>query len=196
MENSVPMRSFRSRVDIVDLGDYPNAKRLFFPKMCNHCDNPPCVESCPVKGATYKRKDGPVVVDRKKCIGCGRCVDSCPYGARFMHPNIAVTNNPAKYAKSVFEVKGKKAADLRVVDKCDYCLHRLDAGIEEPACVRNCVGKARFFGDLNDPGSKISQLVAVNKTSHWAPDFGTRPSVLFIAPDKEIFDAADAAINE
>lgn len=195
MENAVPMRSFRSKVDIADTGDYPKAKRFFFPKMCNHCDEPPCVEPCPVKGATFKRKDGVVVIDRAKCIGCGRCVSSCPYGARFIHPNVAVSNDPQKYAAKVSEVKGKKAADLRVADKCDYCLHRLDAGIEEPACVRNCVGKARFFGDINDPKSEVAKLAAANKTSTWSPDYGTKPMVLFIALDKETLNAADGVIN-
>jgi len=195
MENAVPLNSFRSKVDIADAGKYPKAKRLFFPKMCNHCDAPPCIEPCPVKDATYKRDDGTVVIDPKRCIGCGRCVSNCPYGARFIHPNIAVTNDPAKYAKKVSEVRGKKAADLRVADKCDFCLHRLDAGIEEPACVRNCVGKARFFGDLNDKKSQISQLMAANKTSTWSPEFGTKPGVYFIVPDQEVFSAADGPIN-
>ncbi|OGQ97894.1 MAG: hypothetical protein A2505_05180 [Deltaproteobacteria bacterium RIFOXYD12_FULL_55_16] len=195
MENAVPLGSFRSRVDIADAGEYPKAKRMFFPKMCNQCDKPPCIKSCPVKGATFKRKDGVVVVDRRKCIGCGRCVTDCPYGARFIHPNIPVTNDPTPFAKTVKEVRGKKAADLRVVDKCDYCLHRLDAGIEEPACVRNCSGKSRFFGDVNDPKSEISRLIAANKTSTWSPEFGTKPGVYFIAPDKDVFTAADGPIN-
>jgi len=196
MENAVPLSMFRSKVDIVDVGEYPKAKRMFFPKICNHCAKPPCVPPCPVKGATFKRKDGVVVVDRDKCIGCGRCVSNCPYGARFMHPHIQVTNDPGKFAKKVSEVRGKKAADLRVVDKCDFCLHRLDAGIEEPACVRNCAAKARFFGDLNDSKSEISRLIAANKTSTWSPEFGTGPMVYFIAPDKDVFKAADGPINE
>lgn len=195
MENAVPLSSYRSKVDIADTGEYPKAKRMFFPKICNHCDEPPCVEPCPVEGATFKRNDGIVVVDQNKCIGCGRCINSCPYGARYLHPNISVVNDPVKYAETVPEVRGKKAWELRVADKCDYCLHRIDAGIEEPACVRNCVGRARFFGDLNDRNSEISQLLAANKTSTWAPDFGTKPAVFFIVPDQDVFSAADGPIN-
>jgi tetrathionate reductase subunit B len=195
MENAVPMGYFRAKVSIADTGEFPDAKRYFLPKMCNHCDAPPCVESCPVEGATYKRDDGTVVVERDKCIGCGNCIDDCPYGARFLHPFIPITNDPKPYAAKEPGLKGKKKSDLRVADKCDYCLPRLDAGIEEPACVRNCAGKARYFGDVNDPESQISKLIKDNKTSFWDPDSGTEPAQPFIAPDGEVFDVADGEIN-
>ncbi|MFZ6006720.1 MAG: 4Fe-4S dicluster domain-containing protein [Nitrospirota bacterium] len=195
MENAAPIGQFRSKVDIADMGEYPKPKRYFFPKICNQCDEPPCILPCPT-GATYKREDGVVMVDRDICIGCGRCVGACPYGARFIHPHIPVKNDPSKYAKDVPEVKGKKAKDLRVVDKCDFCSHRLAAGIEEPACVRNCMGRARTFGDLNDSNSAVSKLKASEKTETWHPDYGTKPRVHFIAPDKEVFKTADGLINQ
>jgi len=196
MENAVPLGKFRSKVDIADAGEYPKAKRYFFPKICNQCDEPPCILPCPVKGATYKREDGVVLVNWELCIGCGRCIPACPYGARFVHPHIRVKNDPAKYAKDVPEVKGKKAQDLRVVDKCDFCSHLLAAGIEEPACVRNCMGQARTFGDMNDPHSAISKLKISEKTAAWHPNYGTKPRVLFVAPDEEVFKVADGQINE
>jgi tetrathionate reductase subunit B len=196
MENSVPVSFFRAKVDFADTGEYPKAKRFFFPKLCNNCDNPPCVLPCPVKGATYRRaEDGVVMVNRDLCIGCGRCVKACPYGARFLHHYIPVKNDSTKYAKDVPEVRGKKAKDLRVVDKCDYCSQRLAAGIEEPACVRNCSGRARVFGDLNDPNSEISKLKASVKTEDWHPEYGTKPMTPYIVPDKGMFTAADGQLN-
>ncbi len=196
MENGVPVGKFRSKVDIADAGEYPKAKRYFFPKICNQCDEPACVLPCPVKGATYKREDGVVMVNRDLCIGCGRCVKACPYGARFLHPHLLVKNDPSKYAKDVEEVRGKRAKDLRTVDKCDFCSHRLASGIEEPTCIRNCAGRARFFGDLNDPNSAISKLKASVKTEVWNPDYGLKPRVYFIVPDKEVFKIADGLINQ
>lgn len=195
MENAVPMGQFRSKMDIADTGEYPKPKRYFFPKICNQCDEPPCILPCPVKGATYKREDGVVMVNRDLCIGCGRCVGACPYGARFLHPHIPVKNDPSKYAKGIPEVKGKKAKDLRVVDKCDFCSHRLAVGIEEPACVRNCMGRARVFGDINDPNSDISKLKATVETVDWHPEYKTEPKTPYIAPDREVFKTADGLIN-
>lgn len=196
MENAVSIGDFRAKVDIADVGVYPEAKRHFFPKHCNNCDDPPCIQSCPVPGATNKRKDGIVMVNKDLCIGCGRCVDDCPYGARFLHPHIPVKNDPKPYSKDVHEVRGKKASELRVVDKCDYCSHRLAAGIEEPACVRNCVSRAMVFGDINDPKSEISKLVASVRTVRWNSEYGTKPKTYYIASDEEVFDAADGQINK
>ncbi|MCB2216982.1 MAG: 4Fe-4S dicluster domain-containing protein [Desulfobulbaceae bacterium] len=177
MENASPMGYYRSKVDIVDIGDYPKPKRYFFPKICNQCDDPPCVPPCPVE-ATYKREDGVVMIKRDVCIACGACVEACPYGARFLHPYL----------------EGKSASE-NVADKCDYCSHRLAADIEEPACVRNCMGRARIFGDINDPKSEISKVMAENKTVTWRDDYGTKPMVFFIAPDPKVFQEADGSLN-
>ena len=196
MENAVPMGKFRSKVDFAEEGKYPDAKRHFFPKHCNNCAEPPCITPCPVKGATYKRDDGVVMINRDLCIGCGRCISSCPYGARYAQHNIPVKNDPKPYAKSVKEVAGKSAKELKVADKCDYCSHRLAQGIEEPACVRNCPGLARIFGDLNDPNSQISKLVKELKTEGWHPEYDTKPRNSYVVVDKGMFTRADGEINK
>lgn len=114
-ENNVPIGVFRTWVERFVKNDGIN---FFLPKICNHCDNPTCVAACPVK-ATYKRDDGLVLIDDEKCIGCGACIQACPYGARFLNP-----------------VKG-------VADKCTYCAHRIPEKL--PACVEACPTSARMF---------------------------------------------------
>lgn len=157
MENSVPFGVFRSNVEIKEKGKYPHVKRHFLPKLCNHCEKAPCVSVCPV-GATYKRTDGVVVVNENKCIGCGYCIVTCPYHARFLHPI------------------------RKVADKCNFCEHQL-AMEGTPACVRNCMGKARVFGDLNDPNSTVSQLLASEATNQPKVELGTEPKVFYIGAD-------------
>ena len=157
MENGVSFGVFRSWVNMTEKGDFPTVKRYYQPRLCNHCENAPCVEVCPVK-ASYKREDGIVLVDKQKCIGCGYCVASCPYNARYM------------------------SKTQKVADKCTFCDHRVDNG-GEPACVKNCMGKARIFGDLNDPNSKISQLISRNAVQVIKPEKGTKPQVFYISAD-------------
>lgn len=195
MENGVPIGGFRSRVEIQEDGEYPAAKRYFLSKFCNQCDDAPCIQACPVKGATYKREDGIVMVNRDLCIGCGQCVPGCPYGARYLHPYLPIKNNPKPYVKDVPGLAKTPVKNLRVVDKCDFCSARLEAGQEETACARSCFGKAIVFGDLADPNSRISKLLASEKTDVLHPEFGTKPRVHYIAPDKKVFAAADGRVN-
>lgn len=184
-ENNIPIGVFRTWVDtyqtgamrpdpqgsvVTEHGNYePEVHLVSIPKMCNHCDNPPCVEVCPVK-ATYKREDGPVLVDPELCIGCGTCVNACPYGARFL--------NPVSH----------------VADKCNMCVERIDAGLL-PACVTSCVGRARVFGDLNDPNSEVSQLLGSAPSSVLHQEFGTDPQVFYIGMSGETLTADDPALQ-
>lgn len=137
-ENKVPAGVFRTQVMYVETGEYPRAKRHFLNTICMHCEKPPCVPVCPVN-ATYKREDGPVLVDYETCIGCGYCVNACPYDARYISPT------------NIGDFRAGKA------DKCTFCAHRLDVGLE-PACVQTCVGGTRIFGDFSDPDSEVSRL--------------------------------------
>ena len=105
----------------------------FLPRLCNHCDDPPCVAKCPVN-ATSKREDGVVLVDGERCVGCAYCVQACPYDARFIN------------------------RDTGKADKCTFCAHRLEAGLL-PACVETCVGGGRIFGDLNDSVGELRREI-------------------------------------
>jgi tetrathionate reductase subunit B len=133
---------------------------FFVPKLCNHCTHPACVQVCPT-GATFKTKDGAVLIDHNYCIGCQYCVQACPYGARFFDHVRRVTN------------------------KCTWCYHRITKGLM-PACVEVCPVEARFFGDLNDKESKISQFIKNNRVQVLRPETGNGPNVFYIGLDSEV----------
>jgi tetrathionate reductase subunit B len=135
-------------------------KAFFVPKLCNQCEHPPCVQVCPV-GATYKAKDGVVLIDHKYCIGCRYCVQACPYGARFFN-----------------EEKG-------VSDKCNWCYHRITKDLQ-PACVEACPVGARVFGDRNDKQSPISLFIRNNRVHVLKPETGNAPNVFYVGVDKEV----------
>ncbi len=157
-EFDVPLGKNRAWVEYIEKGNFPNVDRSFLPRLCNHCSEPPCVSVCPT-GATWKREeDGVVVIDPDICIGCKYCIQACPYGARFLNPNTGTA------------------------EKCDFCLHRISEGIE-PSCVNTCIGRARIFGDINDPKSEISKKISKNSTHVLRREMGTHPNVFYIAAD-------------
>jgi len=143
-------------------------KSFFVPKLCNQCDNPPCVKVCPV-GATYMTDDGVVLVDHGHCIGCRYCIQACPYGARFMLP---------RGHESHFGVD-------RVIDKCNWCYHRIHRGLL-PACVQACPVEARLFGDLRDPESVVSRITREKRVYTLKPDLGTDPKVFYLGFEKGV----------
>mgnify|MGYP000889078738 CR=1 FL=1 len=134
-----------------EIGKYPDVKRPFFPVHCNHCDNPTCLKACPV-GAISKNEQGVVVTDKKKCIGGGACVEACPYEARYINE------------------------DVGAVDSCDFCFSR---GMK-PSCLELCPSQCMYFGDLDDPSSKVTKLVASGKAKPLKPEAGTKPNVYYI----------------
>ena len=137
---------------------------FFEPRLCMQCEDSPCTAVCPV-GATYRTEDGIILVDARRCIGCGYCVVACPYGARYLTPaaDRAPNDTPG------------------VADKCTWCYQRISRGAK-PACVEVCPVGARKFGDANDPTSGIAQLVAERKPLPLHPEYGTRPRVLYLGP--------------
>ena len=164
VENGVSMKHTRIWVhDLGVQGEFPVLERTFVPYNCMHCDNPPCTEVC-VSGATYKdRETGLVLVDQDACIGCGFCVEACPYEVRYLDD------------------------ERGVVDKCNACVQRIEVG-QQPACVATCVGGSRLFGDLNDPNSTVSIALRNAKSVQrldleYKDGISTGPNVFFINGD-------------
>ncbi len=170
MENASPEGQFRTVVATYAVTDQGGKTGLsVLPRLCNHCEQPPCIPVCPV-GATFKREDGIVLVDGDRCVGCGYCVQACPYDARFINH------------------------DTGKADKCTFCSHRLEAGLL-PACVETCVGGARIFGDINDPDSDISQRLkaAEGHIQVLKPEAKTSPRVFYIGLDEHLKGRVDGA---
>lgn len=161
--------------------DYPEKEAgdkdyYYMPVQCQQCDNPPCVKVCPVK-ATWKEKDGPVVIDYNWCIGCRYCAAACPYHARRfnfakpqisgqeLNPNMGYLSNRPRY--------------IGVMEKCTFCLHRTREG-RYPACVEVCPTGARKFGNLNDPNSEVRKIIERERVYVLKQELGTRPKFYYV----------------
>lgn len=153
-ENEVPLGVSRTWVKYTEVGTYPDVRRNFQVTRCNHCANPPCVRICPVE-AMYQRDDGIVEFDADQCIGCKACLQACPYDAIHIDP------------------------DSGTAAKCHYCSHRTDLGLE-PACVVVCPEHAIIAGDMDDPASEISQVLAREQVTVRKPEQGTAPKLFYI----------------
>ncbi len=169
VENQPPIGQFRTTVlqYEIDKDDGSAPAMVSLPRLCNHCENPPCVPVCPVQ-ATFQREDGVVLVDNERCVACGYCVQACPYDARFIN------------------------RETQTADKCTFCEHRLEVGLL-PACVESCVGGARVIGDLLDQDSEINRLMAEHKEDIKVlkPGMGTSPRVFYIGLPDEFVDEVD-----
>lgn len=184
-ENHTPPGVAYAKVIKEEVGEYPHVRRRFRPVLCNHCELPPCVDVCPV-GATWKRKeDGIVVVDYDICIGCRYCVTACPYGARYFDFGDNYQEPVSEFEKQAspeygeYRDRTQGGSPIGNVRKCTFCLHRLARG-EQPACVQTCMPRARIFGDLNDPESEVSRLVAERHGFRIKEELGTEPSVFYL----------------
>jgi Fe-S-cluster-containing dehydrogenase component len=136
------------------------AKTFFVPKLCNQCENPACVQVCPV-GATYQTNDGVVLIDRTWCIGCGYCIMACPYGMRFFHPVY------------------------KVVDKCTFCYHRISKG-QQTACVDACPFGARRIGNLLDQNDPVTKIIMTERVAVLKDEYGTKPQVFYLGLDMNV----------
>ncbi|MFV1976390.1 MAG: 4Fe-4S dicluster domain-containing protein [Candidatus Scalindua sp.] len=135
-------------------------RSFFVPKLCNHCDKPPCVQVCPV-GATFRTDDGVVLVDSEYCIGCRYCIQACPYGARFLHP------------------------ETRTAEKCTFCYHRITKGYL-PVCVEVCPTNARVFGEIKKKSSPLVRFMRRFTLNVLKPALNTEPKVYYANMDMEV----------
>jgi Fe-S-cluster-containing dehydrogenase component len=141
-------------------GDKEVLRSYFVPKLCNHCENPPCVQVCPV-GATFVSRDGVVLVDESYCVGCRYCIQACPYGARYLHP-VTMT-----------------------ADKCTFCYHRI-TNDQLPACVEVCPTQARVFGEKGHRSSPIWRFMRLGSITVLKAYLNTKPKVFYSGADTEV----------
>ena len=201
-ENNVPDGIYWSNKITQTSGTFPNVRYHYIPTLCNHCENAPCVRGCPTQ-AMHKLDNGITMHDPKKCIGCKYCEFNCPYGVIYFNwetPHKTWRNNrtlikgatssPAEQTKSV---KGKAVpyynpereatlAGIRpkgVVEKCTFCDHRVQRG-KIPFCVEACPADARIFGDIDDPNSKVRELLGKFRPFRLREQLGTEPHVFYI----------------
>ena len=166
-ENLVPLSVNRTYVKCVDVGRHPHTRRVFQVTRCNQCTDPPCVAACPT-AAMFQRDDGIVDFSKRLCVGCKACIAACPYDAIFINP------------------------DDHSAEKCNFCAHRLDIGLE-PACVVVCPTEAIVIGDPNDPRSRAAQIVHRENVSVRRPEKGTRPRLFYRGAHAATLDPLGAA---
>lgn len=154
-------------------GTYPNLSMVSYTVTCQHCANAACVEICPT-GATAQREDGIVTVDAEKCIGCKSCIQACPYDVR------TLVEKPEFYVDGVTLGRGTTPEHVSgVVEKCTFCSDLIAQG-KNPACMDLCPARARSWGDLDDPNSEISKLIASREYDLLLEEEGTEPSVYYL----------------
>ena len=159
-EHNVPIGVNRTWVKYIEKGKFPETSRHFAVLRCNHCDDAPCIEICPTV-SLFRRPDGIVDFDNERCIGCKSCMLACPYDALYIDPN---SNTAAK---------------------CNFCAHRVEVGLK-PSCEVVCPTQAIISGDLDDPASKVSQIVAMQKVTMRKPEKGTRPKLFYVGVDGDL----------
>jgi Fe-S-cluster-containing dehydrogenase component len=181
-ENDVPDGFFRTWVERYHVSDFDiehpsvespdgaihgfppattgDGKWFFVPKLCNHCAHSPCVQVCPV-GATFESPDGVVLVDRQYCLGCRYCVQACPYGCRYIHPQT------------------------QTVDKCTLCYHRITRGLTT-ACCEACPTGARKLADLKDPDDPVHEFLRTNVVQILKPHMATASKAYYAGLDGSV----------
>ncbi len=176
-EHQTPPGITWARVVKEESGTYPAVRRLSLPLLCMQCREPACLQVCPT-GATQQRPDGVVTIDAELCIGCRACMEACPYNARYFNDQLLFYFGEAS---TPYESAGADRHEVGTVSKCTFCLDRVDRGLQ-PACVANCMAKARVFGDFDDSDSEVARLRRERAAAQLNPEFGTDPCVYYLPP--------------
>jgi Fe-S-cluster-containing dehydrogenase component len=154
-ENDLPDGFARNWITTEVTGTFPDLEMEIRSERCHHCEDAPCVAVCPT-GASWIGPGGVVLVDPDRCTGCKACIAACPYGARFVDPRSGT------------------------VDKCTFCIHRTENGTPTTACQEICPTESIWFGDINDPDSDISRVLATRDWYTLLPEAGTKPKHFFL----------------
>lgn len=161
------------RLDVAT-GTYPNELTLsYLPATCQHCGRPVCVEVCPVE-ATWREDNGIVVIDNELCNGCQSCLDACPYNARSFN-----WEEPTFQADFAFGDEDAPTHIVSTAEKCTFCANRIERG-EVPACMELCLGRCRFWGDIDDPLSEVSKYIEGKEAFYLLEEQGTGPGTIYI----------------
>jgi molybdopterin-containing oxidoreductase family iron-sulfur binding subunit len=176
VENGTEPDIFWNKVLEQEIGTFPNARRIFWPMRCMHCQEAPCKEVCPT-GATYQQADGLILIDSAKCIGCKACMVACPYDSRYIFEN---KKGYFPEGLTPFEAQAYAKHVQGTVQKCTFCAHRLETGLT-PFCVDNCITGALIFGDLDDPNSPANKaLREARGILRLKEELGTKPSIFYL----------------
>lgn len=186
-ENKTPPGMLYNPVLEEEVGTYPNVTRKWFPRPCNHCDKPACLENCP-NDAIKKRTDGIVYIDPALCKGAQACVAACPYEVPLFdegkeyHEGKGVWSEVASPELGLMAKPGRRIWTEKA-RKCTFCMHKQDADgnyVALPACARTCMGKAIHFGDLLDPKGELQTLLQTRKHMRRLEEAGTAPNVYYL----------------
>ena len=178
-------------INVLEIDDPDSGSSYFMPKLCNHCDNPPCVSVCPVD-ATFKRQDGLVLIDNERCIGCRFCIAACPYSARSF--NWSEPKDAEKYKNQIYDVEKNVPQKKGTVTKCVFSADRLREG-KLPSCASACPNGVYYFGDENEDlvtnGTtketvRLSKLLKNHSAYSLMPELGTKPNVYYLPHRKDI----------
>ena len=180
----------RSFIKVKKMQDAEKTAPYWQPTLCLHCDEPPCVKVCPVD-ATFKRRDGIVLIDNERCIGCRFCMAACPYTARVF--NWSEPELPLAVLQNEYSPESSVPAKCGTVEKCDFCPNSIRKG-KLPECVSACPNGVFYFGDLNedtvtngDETVRFSELIRDRAGYRLMEDLGTKPSVYYLPPSNRLF---------